>query len=416
VNPSSDASTLDVPQAAVISADCNRTVPNDHPTIQEAVNAASAGETVCVQSGTYAEQVRIHSSNATDRSGLTLKGIDGRPTIDASGVSTKIDFNTPAVSIQADEVTLRGFTITTTDGDVGVSVGNSGSSGASGAAVDGVSVVDNRFVRIGTDRGGGSRQTIGLKVRARAPDGSRSFTIRDNVFQNLTGRGGVAAVVLSSFATDPPITGASVANNTIQNLSSPGRVKGISLDGDVDSVAITDNVVAGLTTTFALVKALTLTEDARAVPDRGPQNFTIKTNRLHNLHAPSEERRAALFIGGYPVLGDRHSVTRNNIGGPVDRCCDREEVEGEQLEVLNAVNNWWGHASGPGGGNGRTNPAGKVIGKGQPIFKGGDRRVADIVDFDPWLPQPINRTPTGDVPPGLAKKKTWSPPPLGLRP
>jgi hypothetical protein len=59
-----------------------------------------------------------------------------------------------------------------------------------------------------------------------------------------------------------------------------------------------------------------------------------------------------------------------------------------------------------------------VIGTGRPTFegsdrfKGGDRRAADIVEVDPWLPQPINRTPTGDVPPGLAKKKTGSPPPV----
>jgi hypothetical protein len=63
-----------------------------------------------------------------------------------------------------------------------------------------------------------------------------------------------------------------------------------------------------------------------------------------------------------------------------------------------------------------------VIGTGRPTFegsdrfKGGDRRVAVIVELDPWLPQPADRTPTGDVPPGLVKKKNGDSPPLGLRP
>ncbi|MBA7591353.1 hypothetical protein ES708_33507 [subsurface metagenome] len=61
--------------------------------------------------------------------------------------------------------------------------------------------------------------------------------------------------------------------------------------------------------------------------------------------------------------------------------------------MVNAACNWWGHASGPGGEFGRTNPAGKIIGKGD--------TVSDNVNWDPWLPQPVGHTPHHPVPPGL---------------
>ena len=48
--------------------------------------------------------------------------------------------------------------------------------------------------------------------------------------------------------------------------------------------------------------------------------------------------------------------------------------------TIDATHNWWGHASGPGGEGGRTNPAGKIIGKGD--------EVSDNVNWDPWLSQP----------------------------
>lgn len=61
--------------------------------------------------------------------------------------------------------------------------------------------------------------------------------------------------------------------------------------------------------------------------------------------------------------------------------------------VLDATYNWWGHASGPSGPDGRKNPRGKTIGKGDSVM--------GFVYWDPWLPQPVGRTPHDPVPPGL---------------
>ena len=70
-------------------------------------------------------------------------------------------------------------------------------------------------------------------------------------------------------------------------------------------------------------------------------------------------------------------------------------VHPDATETLDATLNWWGHASGPSGESGRTNPKGKIIGKGD--------SVSDDVDWDPWLSQPVSHTPHHPVPPGLDK-------------
>ena len=81
-----------------------------------------------------------------------------------------------------------------------------------------------------------------------------------------------------------------------------------------------------------------------------------------------------------------NNITGNGIYG----------VESQRsLNNVDATNNWWGHASGPSGQDGRVNKKGKVIGKGD--------AVSANVEWEPWLPQPVNHTPRHPVPPGLFK-------------
>ncbi len=59
---------------------------------------------------------------------------------------------------------------------------------------------------------------------------------------------------------------------------------------------------------------------------------------------------------------------------------------------IDATNNWWGHASGPSGPGGRTNPNDVVIGKGD--------AVSENVGWNPWLRRPVWTNPAGkDLPP-----------------
>jgi len=83
------------------------TVPDDYPTIQQAVNAAGAGDVVYVQAGTYFEHVTINKS-------LTLHGEDRETTIiDGSGSGA-------VIYVTANYVTISG--LTATNGEYGISL------------------------------------------------------------------------------------------------------------------------------------------------------------------------------------------------------------------------------------------------------------------------------------------------------
>ena len=73
-------------------------VPQDYPTIQEAVNAAGAGDTIQVDAGTYPENVKVTTS-------VTIAGASSTTTFVDGGSSDMV------FDIQADNVELRDLTI-----------------------------------------------------------------------------------------------------------------------------------------------------------------------------------------------------------------------------------------------------------------------------------------------------------------
>lgn len=130
---------------------------------------------------------------------------------------------------------------------------------------------------------------------------------------------------------------------------------------DAKSVEISDSEIRGV--------------DGAAVAMAGVEDVTIAGNNIR-------DNGAGVSVGvgnptsNYPDNNDVR-VKENNIAG--------NEVgvfNGDANLTVDGTNNWWGHASGPGGDDGRTNPAGKEVGKGDDID--GD------VDFDPWLRQPVD--------------------------
>ena len=81
--------------------------------------------------------------------------------------------------------------------------------------------------------------------------------------------------------------------------------------------------------------------------------------------------------------GSGINIQYNSFKGNVYFGVESKIDAGESSSLyVNAINNWWGHPSGPGGIGGRWNAAGtKIIGKGD--------AVSLWVNWDPWLSQPI---------------------------
>jgi nitrous oxidase accessory protein NosD len=80
-------------------------VPDNYPTIQEAINAASDGDTVFVKAGTYYEPSSTEAMIIVNKS-ISLIGEDKGTTI----IDAKHNF-TPVIQIMANDITIRGFTI-----------------------------------------------------------------------------------------------------------------------------------------------------------------------------------------------------------------------------------------------------------------------------------------------------------------
>ncbi len=75
-------------------------VPNDYPTIQQAINAASPGETIVVKDGIYKENVKVNKS-------VTIISENG-----SANCIVKAANDDHVFEITADNVTISGFTIT----------------------------------------------------------------------------------------------------------------------------------------------------------------------------------------------------------------------------------------------------------------------------------------------------------------
>ncbi len=81
-----------------VSAEGTITVPDEYPTIQQAIDAANPGDTVYVRAGTYYERLIINKP-------LTLQGEDRDTTIiDGNAIGN-------VITLSADYITITGFTI-----------------------------------------------------------------------------------------------------------------------------------------------------------------------------------------------------------------------------------------------------------------------------------------------------------------
>ena len=249
-------------------------------TIQAAVNAASAGDTIRVRPGTYNENVSLDTPN------LALSG----PNNDISGDSvtrgseaTIQAQETNAIEITADNVTVSGFEIQNPAG----SGDGSTSVNAVGVKIDpdnkNISITNNSIRRIGTQA---NTNVIGVY----AERGSNRLTIADNKLADLDGtdddedRTQAILLIAQEGSNVGSITGANISGNVITNVSDGRSVKGIELNGNV-SANITDNEISVLDTDgptdTGFTQAIALGEGSNA--DTGPADVNVENNSVSKL-------------------------------------------------------------------------------------------------------------------------------------
>jgi len=186
--------------------------------LQDAINAAGVDYTIQVGPGTYA----LTTATLTiAHEGLTFVSTDGAATtiIDASGAGT------PAIHIQADDVTFEGFTL---DGspDDGIWIKQ---------GTDGVIVQNNIFVD------GGSAIVLEGENNGVVVTGA---IIADNVIEDC-----VTAIVMLGGATDCTISGNTITGctDTATAITIAGGSASLATEGNtITGNTITDNAGSGI--------------------------------------------------------------------------------------------------------------------------------------------------------------------------
>jgi len=339
----------------------------DYTTIQSAIGAASAGDTINVAAGTYNENISLNKS-------VDLLG----PNADISAVTgtrkpEAVIVNQVNIADGISNASINGFEFT----------------GQTGSQVlyflmdsSDFTVKCNRFIN--------NRSTA---INTYASSTHSNLLIDNNLVDGIT--------------EHPPngtgmwlggnITGTSlISNNKIMNTS----YAGLLLHG-ATSVTVSDNIIQN-------------------VPVQGIQiagasgNVYITSNIITNANTTNENDKGGIRLYGDEFIGTV-SITGNTISGSFNGLAvkDGKDITGKDIHVnnnnfsgnsncgvyhggtgtLDATNNWWGAASGPSGG-----VADPVTGR---IANGSGDAVSNNVKFDPFLFPNVTITKTG---PGAANK------------
>lgn len=273
---------------ATITKDGETTI---YATIQAAINAAVAGDVIDVTAGTFAENLTINKS-------LTLKGANFNT---ACGGRSAESILAPAtglpVSIIADGVIFNGFEITAPAYQYAVVFGNRSN----------VSILYNNIHDIGTTVTGTNVHAINYTV-ANASN-TESITISYNCLDNisssgLTGYSAAAIGILQSTSTGV-LTGLTISNNTISDVNvntgnwPTGKLAyGISINvggnasyltnGKVVNASVANNTISNLTGFIATGIGL----------EGNTENAVVQGNTISNLTGYKTADRSG---GGYDL-------------------------------------------------------------------------------------------------------------------
>jgi len=341
----------------------------DYTSIQDAVNAASDGDTIHVYPGEYKETVEIDEPNLTlqavDEHGdvidATEHTADPLVTVDADGEDHAIRTIAGEDGANLGEITVEGFTVINWD-DGGIILG--GREGTFGHVLRNYVYTEIEGVRQPIQVSGYGSTVIGNEVKAPAilaegwaAAGILAVDASNTLIQGNTVYGNEVSDVGISVANywDGLYSGVATENNTIDNNKVSGCDHGIRImgvEGNVADTTITNNELEGNRDGITVSREVTGT--------------VIEYNVI--------EDSAWSGVVSIANLGLTPSGTQINYNNIVDSGWFGVESlswDGTPAEEdIDARYNWWGDASGP---EHVTNPGGK-----------GDE-VSDNVVFMPWL-------------------------------
>ena len=240
------------------SGAANYTVPGDFPTIQAALNAAAAGDTINVLSGTYFEKLSFPHGGSAGGGYITLQAGSGQsPILDGTGVSGS---NMVLIDTQS-YVKLIGFEIR-----------------------NNLKVNDGSGVRI---LGSGS-----------------NIEIRNNRIHDIRGRSAMGITVYGTAPT--PISNLIIDGNQIYDCE-PANSETLTLNGNVTDFQVTNNLVRDVNNIGIVF--IGGERDIQPDPTKVARNGECRGNQVY--HANSNYGGG--FAGGIYVDGGQNIVIENNI-------------------------------------------------------------------------------------------------------
>jgi len=323
-------------------------VPGDHQTIQEAIDAASDGDTIVVAAGSYKENVTIDKP-------LTLKGAQaGEDARNRSGAETIIEPDDGAgirILTAANRIVLiDGFTVQNTlhgittpelgvmAADIvvrNVRVLNSGEFGISLTFTE-KTTVENCYVE-GLE--------YGINAGALEPARPTEAVFRHN------------EVVDTRFGITGYLEDSLIEDNLVRDFAHGG----IGISGQFLNTEIKDNTVTGYTKGGAITFEWHYGRELS-------RNVKVEGNTLKN-------NRIGVYVWDTQTELVGIAVNFNNISGNSYR-----GALNDSREILDAARNWWGASDGPRG-----------FGPGSGDY------VSSRAVFEPWLGAPLLTVQTETV-------------------